>query len=72
MSADILLFPPDSLALGREALVMADGDLLAACQHQPELKAEAALAWLYIQVARRPEGALELVRMAADVVEEAG
>lgn len=71
MSADILLFPPDSLAVGREALVMAGGSLALACEQQPELRADIVLAWLYVQVARRPENALLLVRLAADTLAEA-
>lgn len=39
----------DPLALGREALALADGDLLAACRQQEDLRAEIVLAWLAAQ-----------------------
>lgn len=68
MSCDILLFPPDSLAIGREALAMAGGDLALACEQQPELKSDIVLAWLSIQIARTPQNALLLVRLAADTL----
>lgn len=60
----------DPLVLGREALSMAGGDLLTACQQQEDLRAEIALAWLAEQIERQPECAGELVRVAAEVVED--
>lgn len=62
----------DPLALGREALALASGDLLTACQQYESLRAEICLAWLHEQIGRAPECApLELVRLAADVLEDA-
>ncbi len=57
----------DPLALGREALAMAGGDLLYACQQQEELKAEIVLAWLH-----EKGGGVEMVEAAALTLEEAG
>lgn len=55
----------DPLALGREALALASGDLLTACQQYESLRAEICLAWLHGQIGRQPECApLEMVRLA--------
>lgn len=59
----------DPLALGREALALADGDLLTACRQHEGLLAEICLAWLHEQIERQPECApLDLVRAAAGVL----
>lgn len=63
-------FPSDPLALGREALALADGDLLTACRQREGLRAEAVLAWLYQQIGQQPEDALGVVLLAALVLEE--
>lgn len=64
------LFPDsDPLALGREALAMAGGDLLAACRRQEGLRAEIVLAWLHQQM---PEDAAGAVLQAARTLKEAG
>lgn len=60
--------PADPLAIGREALAMAGGDLGAACRQEADLRAEICLAWLAEQIERQPECAGELVRVAAGVV----
>ncbi len=64
---DAAFADPDPLALGREALAMAGGDLLYACQQQEELKAEIVLAWLH-----EKGGGVEMVEAAALTLEEAG
>lgn len=66
------VFSDDPLALGREALAAAGGDLLAACRRQEDLRAEIILAWLDGEIRRAPTQASELVRLAAEVVAEAG
>lgn len=59
----------DPLALGREALALAGGDLLTACEQHESLRAEICLAWLREQIERQPECApLELVRAAVGVL----
>lgn len=57
----------DPLALGREALALAGGDLLIACQQREELRAEVVLAWLE----KEAPGAREAVRLAAAALAEA-
>ena len=52
----------------REALALAGGDLLNACEQHESLRAEICLAWLREQIERQPECApLELVRAAVGV-----
>lgn len=61
----------DPLALGREAMALAGGDLLTACRQQEDLRAEVVLAWLYQQIKQQPEDALGAVLLAASVLEDA-
>ncbi len=70
MSAEIILFPTGgALALGREALELAEWDLCDACGQQPGLRAEIVLAWLHAAVSRQNAEALELIQLAADALE---
>lgn len=69
------------LAVGREALALAYGDLQAAVRQQPELAADIVLAWLEreidaIEVDGGESGFWErmrdLVTLAAEVLEDRG
>lgn len=58
-----------TIALGREALEMADGDLQIAYR-QTDLQPETVLAWLDREIRKAPAQALELVHLAAEVLDD--
>lgn len=58
----------DPLELGREALALADGDLLAACRQQEDLRAEIVLAWLAARAAEDGPAATDGIMLAARIV----
>lgn len=58
-----------TIALGREALEMADGDLQIAYR-QTDLQPETVLAWLDREIRKAPAQALELVHLAADALDD--
>lgn len=58
----------DPLALGREALALAGGDLLAACRQQEDCRAEIVLAWLAARAAEDGPAATDRIMLAARIV----
>lgn len=62
--------PTITIKLGREALEMAGGDLQTACRQQEDLQPETVLAWLDREIRKTPAAALELVHLAAQVLED--
>lgn len=77
MSAKIIDFPSPpplgALALGQEALEMANWDLLAALRDATGLQAEIVLAWLLAEL-RKKENRLSaetLIYLAVDILEDA-